>query len=376
MGIPPRKASHPWDGNPPRAGGGAVLPSPDPADFRRRLLRWYDRHQRALPWRGALDSYQVWISEVMLQQTRAEVVAPRYQEFVARFPTLRHLAAAQESEVLAAWSGLGYYRRARHLHAAARIVAASPTGRFPRTLEAALKLPGVGAYIGRAVLSIAYGVSCAVVDGNVRRVLARLRCRPSSPPGDLQREADRLLDPSRPGDANQAMMELGATVCLPASPRCASCPVRVHCAAFALGRVAEVPTPKARPSTVTRRATIHILHNRSGRIWLELRRIPPLEGLWMLPWRTEEVAVPPTGRLGTVSHAIMRNRYRCDVFKARGKPERLPGEAAGPGAWIDPARLSEIPHSSLIRKALSVPSAADRSRMKARPRRTAEVRKE
>ncbi len=326
----------------------------DARGFHKRLRGWYARCRRPLPWRETGDPYRIWVSEVMLQQTRVDVVTPRYMEFLARFPTLSDLAAASESEVTAAWSGLGYYRRARNLHAAARILTSGGHAEFPRALDRALSLPGVGAYIARAVLSIAYGARCAVVDGNVRRVLARLLALSDPSPRTLQMWADNLLDPLHPGEANQAMMELGAIVCLPVSPRCPECPVRIDCAASRAGRVGEFPAPRRRPRTESRDTTIFILRDRRGRVWLESRRRPPLEGLWMLPWRSMETSAGLGRALGSIAHTIMSRRYRCAVYSYPPAPESVPGEPAGPGAWVAPDRIRDLPRSALLTKALAL----------------------
>src|SRR4051794_5968079 len=185
------------------------------------LLAWFDRHRRDLPWRRSSDPYAVWLSEVMLQQTRVETVLPFYHRFLARFPTVEALAAAELSEVLALWSGLGYYRRARQLHAAAREIAAA--GGVPATLQGLLALPGLGAYPPAAVARIAFGVAAPVMDGNVGRVLPRCLApgedpRPSGGRRQLLPAAAELLGPRRPGDSNQALMELGATLCSPRNP--------------------------------------------------------------------------------------------------------------------------------------------------------------
>ena len=186
--------------------------------FRTQLLAWYDAHARDLPWRESLDPYRVWLSEIMLQQTRVAAVIAHYQEFLRRFPTLEKLARAREASVLAAWSGLGYYRRARMLHAAAKAVVRERNGKFPATAEGLRELPGVGRYTAAAIASIAWGEPVAVVDGNVERVLQRVSGRRLS--GDeFWLAAEDLLDRERPGDFNQAMMELGATVCTAAAAR-------------------------------------------------------------------------------------------------------------------------------------------------------------
>src|SRR5271163_3083578 len=192
------------------------------------MLAWYEAHGRDLPWRANRDPYRVWLSEIMLQQTRVAAVIEHYQEFLQRFPTVEKLAAARENSVLAAWSGLGYYRRARMLHQAAKLIVRELHGCFPPAEAELRKLPGVGRYTAAAVASIAFGESTAVVDGNVERVLHRLSSkRYSGEP--LWAMANTLLDPRRPGDHNQAMMELGATVCLPRQPLCAACPVMRFC---------------------------------------------------------------------------------------------------------------------------------------------------
>ncbi|MBC7172514.1 MAG: A/G-specific adenine glycosylase, partial [Polyangiaceae bacterium] len=208
--------------------------------IRSALLEWFDRAQRDLPWRRTLDPYAIWVSEVMLQQTRVETVIPYYERFLTRFPTPAALAEAEEDAVLAAWSGLGYYRRARMLHAGAREVVATYGGAVPEAREARLALPGVGRYTAGAIGSIAFGKPEPIVDGNVARVLSRVRFI-ETPPGraDTERrlwdEAERLVYGERPGALNQALMELGATVCTPSSPRCTECPIARACAARSKG---------------------------------------------------------------------------------------------------------------------------------------------
>src|SRR5579864_6582686 len=184
------------------------------SEFRQRLLAWYDTNARDLPWRKSRDPYRVWVSEIMLQQTRVAAVIEHYREFLRRFPTVQKLARAREASVLATWSGLGYYRRARMLHAAAKVVASELGGKFPETSEGLRALPGVGRYTAAAIASIAFGERVAVVDGNVERVLARVAGRRLTGE-DVWRAAGELLDAGRPGDFNQAMMELGAVVCTP-----------------------------------------------------------------------------------------------------------------------------------------------------------------
>ena len=197
--------------------------------IRARLLAWYDANARDLPWRESRDPYRVWLSEIMLQQTRVAAVIAHYHEFLRRFPTLEKLARAREASVLAVWSGLGYYRRARMLHAAAKVVVRELGGKFPTTAEGLKELPGVGRYTAAAIASIAFGEAVAVVDGNVERVLQRVSGRRLIGE-EFWAAAERLLDRQRPGDFNQAMMELGATVCTPRAPACLTCPVVELCA--------------------------------------------------------------------------------------------------------------------------------------------------
>ena len=215
------------------------------------LLNWYDANARALPWRGARDPYRIWLSEIMLQQTRSETVSRYYARFLERFPRVEDLAAASEDEVLKLWEGLGYYARARNLHAAARRVAESG-GRFPETLEGLESLPGVGPYAARAIASIAYGVCAPALDGNQMRVYARVLAveRVLRTPFDLEAEAMSLMSRARPGDYNQALMDLGASICTPRRPRCLICPLAADCRACAAGDAERYPL---RPAPVAKR---------------------------------------------------------------------------------------------------------------------------
>jgi A/G-specific adenine glycosylase len=214
--------------------------------FRKNLQTWFVQLRRDLPWRRDKDSYRIWLSEIMLQQTRVAAVIPFYERFLGRFPTVKSLAEAPQEEVLRLWSGLGYYARARNLQDAAQQIVAKHSGTFPAVTADALALPGIGNYTVAAILSIAYGKKLAVLDGNVARVLARLGAiqgdlRIGSKWRELQRIADSLLDPRHPGDWNQAMMELGATICTPRAPRCLLCPINEFCEARKLGLVDSIP---------------------------------------------------------------------------------------------------------------------------------------
>jgi A/G-specific adenine glycosylase len=239
------------------------LPATQIPKFQGALLAWFRQRKRNLPWRRTSDPYRIWLSEVMLQQTRASAVAPYYRRFLGRFPTLRALARARSDQVLRLWGGLGYYSRARNLHRAAKEIIARHAGRFPRNLESALALPGVGRYTAAAVLSIAYGAPLGVVDGNVARVLARLGAlrgdlRAQRRWKQLQGAAQELLAARAPGRWNQAMMELGATVCTPREPRCAECPASRWCRAYWLGITKEVPSVRGKrpPVKITLAAAV------------------------------------------------------------------------------------------------------------------------
>jgi A/G-specific adenine glycosylase len=242
-------------------------------NFQSRLLKWFRAHQRDLPWRSSRDPYRIWVAEVMLQQTRIAAVMPYYQRFLDRFPDVESLAHAPQTEVLKLWSGLGYYGRARNLHAAAREIVAQHSGEFPRELDAALALPGVGAYTAAAVLSIAYDVPLAVLDGNVARVLARLHAirgdlRAPKTWRALTEIANHLLAKNSASDWNQSLMELGEVICTPQSPRCGTCPVARWCRAHAENLTTKIPAPRRKPAAVHMKIAAAILLDPRGRTLL------------------------------------------------------------------------------------------------------------
>ncbi len=255
-----------------------------PRLLRSRLLRWFDRNQRKMPWRNTKNPYRIWVSEIMLQQTRVSAVIPYYQRFLRHYPTVQKLARARS--ILKHWAGLGYYSRARNLHKAARVIVKEHGGRFPRQREDALRLPGVGDYTARAVLSIACGQKLAVVDGNVARVLIRLHRLKNAGPADraaLQPLADNLISPSRPGDFNQAMMELGSTVCLPRRPRCEACPLENLCAARQAG--VETELPQRIPKSPRPRVKLNVLViERGGKALMVREPLGYFSGLWHFPY--------------------------------------------------------------------------------------------
>ncbi len=264
-----------------------------PTEFARRLLDWYGQHARQLPWRGHADPYAVWISEIMLQQTRVETVIPYFERWMSRFPTIQALAQADEQEVLHTWEGLGYYSRARNLHRAARDVMTRFDGQLPASLTDLESLPGIGRYTAGAIASMAFGLDAPALDGNLRRVLARvfdLDMPIRSPLG--QETLDRLLvehlPPGQAGDFNQALMDLGATLCLPRSPDCGRCPIMELCQARQLG------VQEERPVTAERRAVPHYtvtaaVIQRGGQVLIAQRKPDGLlGGMWEFPGGKQE----------------------------------------------------------------------------------------
>lgn len=340
--------------------------------FTRDLLRWYDVEKRDLPWRGpTVPPWHTWLSEVMLQQTRVETAKPYFATFIERFPTIEHLAAAPLDEVLALWSGLGYYSRARNLHRAAQQVAAA--GSFPDTLVGLKALPGVGDYASAAIGSIAFGLSAPAIDGNLERVLARTHAHKGGrkavlPLGEAQISEDR------PGDWNQAMMDLGSRICRPRNPRCADCPVRVHCAGHRTGEPTQFPAPKKK-RVVPERVGVAAVLERDGRLLFGRR--PPsglFGGLFELPGAILESGSDPVGsapevlartlgvtaavdsRLGSVRHTLTHMRLQVEVVavSAVGEPDTRHYTAL---AWVslgDDEALSGMGLSTLARKVLKV----------------------
>ncbi len=330
--------------------------------IRRALLKYYLRHRRDLPWRRSRDPYAIWVSEIMLQQTQVDTVIPRYAAFLLQFPTVVALAAATEDTVCEAWAGLGYYRRARFLHAAARQVVAEHGGVLPNDVASLLRLRGIGKYTAGAVASIAYGVEAPLVDGNVARVLSRL-CAMEHAPDSTQGQkllwawAAALVRGVAPGDLNQALMELGAMLCTPTAPQCLICPVRGDCAAYQQGTVAAYPRPVAK---VVRQdmpmALVYAACPQTGGVWLKKR---PLDGLWAGLWELpsaagvdakKQLAASLGQRLGrrlvTVQHELTHRRIQAEIFVVL-----KPRWAAAPHLQLV-AEPMEAPLSGLARKAI------------------------
>jgi A/G-specific adenine glycosylase len=340
-------------------------PKLDAALFRRKLMNWYRSHARELPWRGVTDPYRTWLSEVMLQQTRVAAVVEHYERFLRKFPTMLALALAPESEVLATWSGLGYYRRARMLHKTAQFLTRECGGVLPTTAAELRTLPGIGEYTSAAISSIAFGESIAVVDGNVERVLLRLTGRPEMKTAAgrafVQKKANALMPKRRAGergnaagDHNQAMMELGATICLPRSPLCLHCPVYSMCKT----RGEHITSPRA--AQLSRQAAYLLSLRKRGtgtEVLLELRAddVSLMPGMYELPPLSLD-AVQGREPLLRLRHAITNTNYYVQVFAAHG-PDDSGLRRAVPASpsdlhWVLTKNLNSLPLTGLARKAL------------------------
>ena len=334
--------------------------------LRRNLLDWYDRHRRDLPWRDEPDPYRVWVSEVMLQQTQVATVVPYYERFLSRFPTLAKLAAAPLDDVLKAWEGLGYYARARNLHAAARQVMAEHGGRLPESYAALRQLPGFGDYTAGAVASIAFDEQVPAVDGNVKRVLARLFAitddvTQSATARRLRAIATDLVPARRPGDFNQALMELGSTLCTPTSPRCLLCPARAECEGLAQGIHESLPVKSPRRERPHYDVTAAVIRRDDGHLLIAQRKPDAmLGGLWEFPGGKcqpgeslpdclrreirEELGIEiEVGQyLTTIGHGYTHFRISLHVFECRhldGEPQALD---CADWRWVQSGELEDF----------------------------------
>jgi A/G-specific adenine glycosylase len=341
----------------------AVLDQEITKGVRQQLLGWYEINRRDLPWRRTKDPYAIWVSEIMLQQTRVAAVQGRFQSFLRNFPSIQALAHADEADVLAQWSGLGYYRRARMLHKAAKVIALEHDGVMPATAIELRELPGIGAYTSAAIASIAFGEPTAVIDGNVERVVQRLagwgsdsRTGQAKLSRNIEQFANRLLDPAHPGDFNQAMMELGATVCLPRNPQCPVCPLSRACQTR--GEHPVLARAKMRSQDAAYALVIRTGRSgrsrRQGREVLLDQRSPDqtvMPGMWELPaLRNTEVAGSDLRM--AVRHAIMQVNYYVrirTVFEDDAEALTVPSERR---RWIRLHELDTLPLTGLARKVL------------------------
>jgi A/G-specific adenine glycosylase len=325
--------------------------------MRRELLGWYDRSKRDLPWRRTQDPYAIWVSEIMLQQTRVAVVVERWKAFLERFPTVESLAAAHEQDVLALWSGLGYYRRARMLHKAAQTVVAEHSGIMPLTAAELRNLPGIGSYTAAAIASIAHNEPVAVVDGNVERVLSRIRGWESHDAvgeAAVRRKVEELsaalVDPLHAGDFNQAIMELGATVCTPRNPQCLVCPWATECRTLGEHR-----TPKRAPMTTREIACALVVResNAGTEVLLEQRAASNtvMAGMWELP-AIVEIDTALKEKM-TVRHAIMQVNYIVRVHSLEPDEVSLVPANADRQRWISIDKAPAMALTGLARKVLT-----------------------
>lgn len=352
------------------SGGSQATEPPDPRLLVPPLLAWYDGHRRRLPWRAPPghrpDPYHVWLSEIMLQQTTVVAVAPYFRDFLARWPTVADLAAAPLEDVLQAWAGLGYYARARNLHACARTLAAAHGGRFPETEAALRQLPGIGAYTAAAIAAIAFDRPTVAVDGNVERVMARLHAVETPLPGAkpaLKRLAEALVSPERPGDVTQALMDLGATVCTPRKPKCLLCPWSAACHAYRLGRAQALPARSPKAERPTRRGIAFFATDPAGAVLLRQRPPEGLLGAMMevpsSPWLEgagmpsldaviSQAPLAASWRLlpGRVTHTFTHFHLELGVAVARCQqvPEPFPG------IWVPVDRLGDQALPTVMRK--------------------------
>lgn len=318
----------------------------DVPGLRTALLEFFDARARPLPWRETSDPYAIWVSEIMLQQTRVETVIPYWESWMERFPDVDALASAEEGDVLKAWEGLGYYSRARNLRRGAAVVRDRFAGEVPGTPEALREVPGIGPYTAGAVASIAFGVVTPAVDGNVRRVLARLLDEPRPTDAWLRDRAGELVDPDRPGDFNQALMELGATVCTPRSPNCLGCPVATACEARAAGTVDGRPAPRKRKAVPERvfEVRVDVVVGDGGRWKVRMRQRPTdglLGGMWEFPATEVAEASDESGDMP----ALEPVRHVFSHFRAEYRPCLsiiAAADAAVEGHWIDEADIDGL----------------------------------
>ncbi|MDP6419608.1 MAG: A/G-specific adenine glycosylase [Candidatus Krumholzibacteria bacterium] len=336
-------------------------------DIRRKLLRWFDEHRSPMPWRNDPSPYRVWISEIMLQQTRVATVIPYYEQFMQRFPDLPSLAEAGEEELLSLWSGLGYYSRARNLHRAAKILIREHGGNFPCETRLLRTLPGIGEYTAGALASIAFGLPEVSIDGNQVRVLTRLEALGGDPTrkplaAQLRELAGEWVKGERPGDWNQAVMEFGARVCKPQNPQCGDCLLSEHCLALTEKRVGEIPELPSREPPVPIEVQVGVFEEGGELLLCRLKR-PFLSGMWNLPWRVRRgaglLAEEEWGDLGlrvreereVAETKTTITRYRILQKRVEGRAELPPGDEY---RYFSPEELKSIGLPAFSRKILNL----------------------
>jgi len=342
--------------------------------LRNALLTWYGSSSRDLPWRLTRDPYAILVSEYMLQQTQVKTVLPYYDAFLSRFPTFEALAAATDDDVRAAWSGLGYYRRARNLQAAARRILTECDGEIPDSYHALLDLPGVGPYTAAALSSLVHGLPRAAVDGNVERVLSRLVAErrvisESAPRKRIASLAQELFDPAHPTIWNQAVMELGATVCSPRRPKCGDCPWMHSCQSYGTGNPERLPRTKTERSVTTVERAVGVFRKDSAVLLVRRSHKTLLDGTWELPgvdvsgteqskqdlaehlksWLGRTVTVG--SELASIQHALTYRRVRVRAFEASARP--LPRPSKDNRRWVEHADIDQLPTSSMTLKLLA-----------------------
>ncbi|MFA6599575.1 MAG: A/G-specific adenine glycosylase [Candidatus Omnitrophota bacterium] len=336
------------------------------ASLQKNLLSWYRKHARDLPWRRTKDPYKIWVSEIMLQQTQVDTVIPYYQKWIRRFPTLKSSARAPLSQVMKHWAGLGYYRRARMLHQAAGFVERECGGRIPESILALMKLPGIGRYTAGAIASIAFGQKAPILDGNVIRILTRIYAvkKNVSRPATIKKLwaiSEKLVPENAPGDFNQGMMELGATVCLPDLPACTKCPVTVLCRAHQLGKETRFPVKKIGEGLQKIRNVALVLRDREGKVLLQKQ---PKEGrwggLWMFPfWKDKKTMLTQIQldhrqlqKLTVIKHGFTKYAVTLEVYENKKGAGNLSMPAPSSNIrWLNTDRLSEYalpsPHQKI-----------------------------
>ncbi len=355
----------------------------DIQDLRRSLLAWYRREGRDLPWRNLRDPYAIWIAEIMLQQTQVKTVIPYYERWLSQFPSVEALASADLQQVLKAWQGLGYYARARNLHKAAQMIVQQYQGVFPPQLEAVLELPGIGRTTAGGILSAAFNLPLSILDGNVKRVLARLMAL-TVPPGkalkSLWELSDTLLDPKHPQAFNQAIMDLGATVCLPKTPNCSQCPWTTHCQAYLFNLQHQIPMREAASPLPHKIIGVAVIWNEQGQILIDKRPAKGLlGGLWEFPGGKleadetledcirreiqEELAIEIEvgSHLITIEHAYTHFKVTLNVYHCRhlsGEPQPLECDEI---RWVTLDEIEQFPFPKANEKIIAALKQARRS---------------